>query len=66
MLHTHTTHTTLKVTHIPLLSYGEANADKWVMMWRLFFLAVAEMFRYGGGNEWGVAHYLFEKKAPKP
>lgn len=29
--------------------------------WRMFYMAVAEMFGYAGGQEWGVGHYLFHK-----
>jgi cyclopropane-fatty-acyl-phospholipid synthase len=29
------------------------------MRWRIFFLAVSEMFGMDGGREWGVGHYLF-------
>ncbi|HEY5168516.1 MAG TPA: class I SAM-dependent methyltransferase, partial [Thermoleophilia bacterium] len=44
----------------PILAatYGEAATDWWVD-WRLFFLACAETFGYGGGREWGVSHYRF-------
>ncbi len=34
---------------------------KYFNSWRVFFIAVAELFRYGKGNEWAVAHYLFKK-----
>jgi cyclopropane-fatty-acyl-phospholipid synthase len=39
--------------------YGSRDARKWWMRWRIFFMAVAEMFGMDGGREWGVGHYLF-------
>ena len=48
---------------MPILAdtYGEADADRWFMRWRLFFMACEELFRYHDGNEWFVSHYLFGK-----
>jgi cyclopropane-fatty-acyl-phospholipid synthase len=43
-------------------TYGSDFAKLWFMRWRMFFLAVAELFGYRGGNEWFVSHYLFCKK----
>ena len=43
--------------------YGEAEAAIWFQRWRMFYMAVAELFGYAGGNEWGVAHYLFAPRA---
>jgi cyclopropane-fatty-acyl-phospholipid synthase len=34
-----------------------------VQRWRMFFMACAELFWFKGGEEWGVAHYLFDKQA---
>ena len=34
-------------------AYGEAGAPLWFQRWRMFYMAVAELFGYGGGNEWG-------------
>lgn len=42
-------------------TYGEGQAEKWTAYWRTFFLAVAELFAYNGGNEWHVGHYRFTK-----
>ena len=39
--------------------YGEQAVDRWIVRWRLFFLACAELFGYDEGREWGVSHYLF-------
>jgi cyclopropane-fatty-acyl-phospholipid synthase len=30
--------------------------------WRMFYMAVAELFGYASGNEWGVGHYRFVKR----
>ncbi|MGQ0502487.1 MAG: SAM-dependent methyltransferase [Panacagrimonas sp.] len=43
-------------------AYGEAGAAIWFQRWRMFYMAVAELFGYAGGNEWGVGHYLFQKR----
>jgi cyclopropane-fatty-acyl-phospholipid synthase len=40
--------------------YGEAEASRWLNRWRLFFLAVSELFGFAGGKEWFVSHYLLE------
>ena len=41
---------------------GNANpkesARVLVQRWRMFFMACAELFRFDGGEQWGVAHYL--------
>lgn len=48
---------------MPILTntYGQADAVKWWVYWRLFYMACAELFNYNKGNEWMVCHYLFEK-----
>jgi cyclopropane-fatty-acyl-phospholipid synthase len=34
---------------------------QFMRMWRVFFIAVEEMFAYNKGEEWFVQHYLFTK-----
>ena len=41
--------------------HGEANARRWLQRWRMFFLAVSELFGFADGKEWFVSHYLFER-----
>jgi len=50
---------------MPILAatYGQRDARRWWMRWRLFFMAVSEMFGMDGGREWGVGHYLFRSGA---
>ncbi|MEO8225209.1 MAG: cyclopropane-fatty-acyl-phospholipid synthase family protein [Gammaproteobacteria bacterium] len=42
-------------------TYGPAEAARWFRRWRMFFMAVAELFGYAGGTEWLVAHYRFSR-----
>ena len=48
---------------MPILAatYGENDAERWWMRWRMFFMACAELFDYDGGDEWFVSHYRFRK-----
>lgn len=50
-----------EITPILRAVYG-ADADRWRMYWRLFFMACEELFGYNNGEEWMVSHYLFRKK----
>lgn len=45
----------------PLIAetYGEAEAKKWWVWWRCFFMACAELWGFQGGDEWIVSHYRF-------
>ena len=43
-------------------TYGDAQALKWWVYWRIFFLSCAELFTFRGGQEWYVSHYLFAPK----
>jgi cyclopropane-fatty-acyl-phospholipid synthase len=55
---------TEKSSLMPLMiaTYGETDAPIWFQRWRMFYMAVAELFGFAGGNEWGVAHYRFSKR----
>ncbi len=48
---------------MPILAstYGDKDAGRWWMRWRMFFMACEELFRFNGGNEWFVSHYRFKK-----
>ncbi|VVE12754.1 SAM-dependent methyltransferase [Pandoraea anhela] len=51
---------------LPLLETGYGSkARVQFQRWRMFYLAVAELFGYAKGREWGVGHYLFEKRLPR-
>lgn len=43
-------------------TYGQQNARKWWVYWRVFFMSCAELFGYNQGHEWFVSHYLFTKR----
>lgn len=42
-------------------TYGEQEAMKRYVYWRLFFIACAEFFAMRNGEEYLVSHYLFVK-----
>lgn len=48
---------------LPILkqAYGATEAWRWLHRWRMFFLAVSELFGYAGGDEWFVTHALLER-----
>ncbi len=42
-------------------TYGKTDAPLWFARWRMFYMAVAELFGFDEGAQWGVAHYRFAK-----
>ena len=39
---------------------ARGDASRWLLRWRIFLMACAELFGYAEGSEWGVAHYRFK------
>ena len=49
---------------LPILEAGYGTqAHIQFQRWRMFYMAVAELFGYDQGREWGVGHYLFVRSA---
>ncbi|KAF2680189.1 cyclopropane-fatty-acyl-phospholipid synthase-like protein [Lentithecium fluviatile CBS 122367] len=44
-------------------TYGEKDVVTWWNRWQIFYMACAELFRWDGGDTWGVTHLLFENRA---
>ncbi|WP_459557914.1 SAM-dependent methyltransferase [Lacunimicrobium album] len=44
-------------------AYGPHEAERWFHRWRMFFLAVAELFGFSSGKEWFVTHQLLKHAA---
>jgi cyclopropane-fatty-acyl-phospholipid synthase len=42
--------------------YGPESSHQWVMRWRIFFMACAELFGIDKGQQWFVSHYLFSRQ----
>jgi cyclopropane-fatty-acyl-phospholipid synthase len=49
-----------KVRRIMAQTYGSHNETRWLVNWRLFFLACSEVWGLKRGREYLVSHYLFE------
>ena len=39
-----------------------AEATRWWVRWRVFYMACSELWGFGGGNEWMVSHYFFRAR----
>jgi len=49
-----------RVLAIMQRAYGLDGGKRWLQRWRMFFLAVAELFSFDGGEQWFVGQYLLE------
>lgn len=57
-------HDAARAQILPLFeaTYGREEASRMLQRWRMFYMACSELFGYSHGEEWGVAHYLFQKR----
>lgn len=44
-------------------TYGDDDAHRWWVRWRVFFMACAELWGWQGGREWIVSHYRMTRRA---
>lgn len=50
------------VRRIMAQTYGSQNETRWLVNWRLFFLACSEVWGLKDGREYLVSHYLFDHR----
>ena len=51
-----------KIKRILVEAYGQKDLERWIVRWRLFFIACAELMAYNRGNDYAISHYLFERR----
>lgn len=39
--------------------YAPGSVQRAMQRWRMFFMAVSELFGLDDGRQWGLGHYLF-------
>ena len=50
-----------EIMEVFVATYG-ADAKIWFQRWRMFYMAVAELFGFDEGRQWGVGHYRFARR----
>ena len=57
-------HDAARAQILPLfeVTYGRDHAARMFQRWRMFYMACSELFGYRHGEEWGVAHFLFQRR----